>query len=153
MDPGAMAAEPSGPAWERLEQRLEWYDEHSGHHRRWFVSLKVTQIVVAAAIPATAAAGGSAAVAGVLGAVVVVLEGIQQLFQFQQNWVAYRGAAEALERERALFLAGAGPYAVATGPREALLAERVESLIASEHSGWAAVRSEKPSSGAATLSS
>ena len=46
---------------ERLEDQLKWYHEKSGHNKRWFQSLKVTQIVVAAAIPA---AGASAGVAG-----------------------------------------------------------------------------------------
>jgi hypothetical protein len=139
-----VATEPSGPAWERLGQRLAWYDQHSGHHRRWFVSLKVAQIVAAAAIPAIAAAGASAAAAGVLGALIVIMEGVQQLFQFQQNWIGYRGAAEALERERALFLATAGPYAASDRP-DALLAERVEALMAQEHSAWASSRREEGS--------
>jgi hypothetical protein len=121
---------------ERLEDQLAWYEAKSRHHSRWFQSLKVGQLVVAAAIPAVAAAGASAGVAGALGAVVVVMEGLQQLFQFQQNWIAYRGTAEALKREKFLFLAGAGPYAQPDG-RDRLLAERVENLVSQEHATWA----------------
>ncbi len=121
---------------ERLEDQLAWYQAKSRHNKRWYQSLKVAQIVVAAAIPAVAAAGASAGVAGALGAVVVVLEGVQQLFQFQQNWIAYRSTSEALKHEQYLFLASAGPYS--TGDRrEALLAERVEALVSQEHSVWA----------------
>jgi Protein of unknown function (DUF4231) len=46
-------------------------------------------------------------------------------FQFQQNWLAYRGTAEALKHEQFLSLAAAGPYADAERA-DALLAERVE---------------------------
>jgi hypothetical protein len=120
---------------ERLEDQLAWYEDKARHHRRWFQSLKVGQIVVAAAIPAVAAAGASAGVAGALGAVVVVMEGLQQLFQFQQNWIAYRGTAEALKREKYLYRAAAGPYAGVDG-RDRLLAERVESLVSQEHAAW-----------------
>jgi hypothetical protein len=120
---------------DRLEDQLAWYEEKAKHHKRWFQSLKVAQIVVAAAIPAVAAAGASAGVAGALGAVVVVMEGVQQLFQFQQNWIAYRGTAEALKREKFLFLAAAGPYAGPEG-RDRLLAERVEGLVSQEHAAW-----------------
>jgi Protein of unknown function (DUF4231) len=121
---------------ERLEDQLAWYEAKSTHHRRWYQSLKVAQLVVAAAIPAVAAAGASAGVAGGLGAVVVVLEGLQQLFQFQQNWIAYRGTAEALKHEKYLYLAGAGAYARADR-RDARLAERVEALVSQEHAAWA----------------
>jgi hypothetical protein len=120
---------------DRLEDQLAWYEAKSLHHKRWFQSLKVGQIVVAAGIPAVAAAGASAGVAGALGAVVVVMEGLQQLFQFQQNWIAYRGTAEALKREKFLYLASAGPYAGRDG-RDRLLAERVEGLVSQEHAAW-----------------
>jgi Protein of unknown function (DUF4231) len=121
---------------DRLEDQLAWYQAKSGHNKRWYQSLKVGQIVVAAAIPAVAAAGASAGVAGALGAVVVVLEGLQQVFQFQQNWIAYRSTAEALNHEKFLFLASAGPYSQADR-REALLAERVEALVSQERAAWA----------------
>lgn len=121
---------------ERLEDQLKWYHEKSSHNKRWFQSLKVAQIVVAAAIPTVAAVGASAGVAGALGAVVVVLEGLQQLFQFQQNWIAFRSTAELLKHEKYLFLASAGPYSQGDR-REALLAERVEALVSQEHSSWA----------------
>jgi Protein of unknown function (DUF4231) len=124
---------------DRLEDQLAWYEQKAKHHSRWFQSLKVGQLVVAAAIPAVAAAGASAGVAGALGAVVVVMEGLQQLFQFQQNWIAYRGTAEALKREKFLYLASAGPYSGPDG-RDRLLAERVESLVSQEHAAWAEVQ-------------
>jgi hypothetical protein len=124
---------------DRLEDQLAWYEAKSLHHKRWFQSLKVGQIVVAAGIPAVAAAGASAGVAGALGAVVVVMEGLQQLFQFQQNWIAYRGTAEALKREKFLYLASAGPYSGRDG-RDRLLAERVEGLVSQEHAAWSEVQ-------------
>jgi Protein of unknown function (DUF4231) len=124
---------------DRLEDQLAWYEKKAQHHKRWFQSLKVGQIVVAAAIPAVAAVGASVGVAGALGAVVVVMEGLQQLFQFQQNWIAYRGTAESLKHEKFLYLASAGPYAGPDG-RDRLLAERVEGLVSQEHSAWAEVQ-------------
>jgi hypothetical protein len=133
----------SGPEWERLQDQLRWYDAKSARHKRWFQTLKVGQIVIAAAIPAVAAAGASAAVGGAMGAVIVVLEGMQQLFQFQQNWLTYRATAEALKHEQFLFLAEAGPYASAPRPL-ALLAERVEGLVSQEHASWTQVQQVEP---------
>src|SRR5436189_5667849 len=97
-----------------------------------FKALKVAQIVVAAFIPVLAAAHAKDWVLGALGATVLVLEGIQQLFQYQQNWISYRSTCEALKHQKYLYLAGAGPYAHARRP-EALLSERVEGLVAQEH--------------------
>ena len=131
-----MANEETRPAWERLEDQLGWYERRSRHNKRWYQWLKVAQIVIAASIPVIAAAGASATAAGALGAVVVVLEGLQQLFQFQQNWIAYRVTAQALMRERSLCLAGAGPYANAERP-VALLAQRVERIVSQESGAWA----------------
>jgi hypothetical protein len=124
---------------DRLEDQLAWYDAKATKNRVWYQSLKVVQIVVAAAIPVVAAAGASAAIAGAMGAVIVVLEGLQQLFQFQPNWVAFRGTAEALKREKHLFSAGAGIYADAERA-DALLAEQVEALISRETAAWASTR-------------
>jgi hypothetical protein len=50
-------------------------------------------------------------VTGGLAADIVVLEGVQHLYQFHEQWIAYRSTAEALKRERYLYLASAGPYA------------------------------------------
>ncbi len=135
------AAQPGGPAWERLEDQLAWYEDSSRHHKDWFRGLKVVQIVSAAVIPVAAAASAAPALLGALGALIVVLEGIQQLFQFQQNWVTYRSTAEALKHEKFLFLAQAGPYLAAERPA-ALLAERVEGLVSQEHAAWASAQQE-----------
>jgi hypothetical protein len=127
---------PAGATWERLESQIEWYDKQARSSQRWFKVLKVAQIVVAAAIPVVAAAGGTAAVAGAMGAVVVIVEGLQQLFQFQQNWTSYRSTCETLKHEKFLFLAGAEPYS--GSDREQLLGARVEAVVSQETSGWAA---------------
>jgi Protein of unknown function (DUF4231) len=132
---------------QRLDEQLDWYEKQSRRCKRAFQGLKLTQLVVAAAIPAVAAVGGSAGLAGALGAVVVVLEGIQQLFQFQQNWISYRGTAEALRRERYLYEAHAGPYAAAEQP-ERLLAERTDGLLSREHASWAEVQRSAQEAGA-----
>src|SRR4051794_37201823 len=81
----------------RLEDQLGWYERRARRSKQGYQSLKLIQIVIAAAIPVIAALDGSAALAGVLGGVIVVLEAVQQLFQFQQNWIRYRATAEGLK--------------------------------------------------------
>ena len=74
---GARAA--ASPAWEWLEQQIDWYDRKSDYNQRWFKGLKLLQIVIAAAIPVAAAASAPAWLMGAGGAVIVILEGVQQL--------------------------------------------------------------------------
>jgi len=137
---GAVDDPLDGP-WERLDEQIAWYDRRSAHGKRWYQRLKVAQIVVAAAIPVAAAAGVPVVVAGAMGALIVVLESLQQLFQYQQNWTAYRSTCEALRHEKFLYVARAGPYADAARP-VALLAERVEGLVSQEHAAWVSEQRE-----------
>jgi hypothetical protein len=124
---------PTGPTWERLAK--------AASNQKWFKQVKLAQIATAAAIPVTAAFGASVKVAAVLGAVLVVLEGVQALFGFQPNWASYRKTAEALKRERYLYLAQAGQYA--GEDREKVLALVVEGLISDETSQWVAAQQEQ----------
>jgi len=130
-----------GPAWERLEDQIEWYDGNSTKNKNWFTSLKIVQLIGAAAVPVMASVHAAVWVTGGLGAVVVVVEGIQQLGQYQANWINYRSTAEALKHEKFLFLSDAGLYEAVDDPTR-LLAERVEALIFQEHSRWTAGREQ-----------
>jgi len=68
---------------------------------------------------------------------VVVLESVQGLYQFQQNWTSHRSTAEGLKHERFLWLARAGPYKDPENPGdEAIFADRVEAPISIEHAKW-----------------
>jgi hypothetical protein len=140
-DGGGAVVLPSSPAWERLESQIAWYDRKSSQNQRWFKRLKVMQIVTAAAIPVAAGASAPAWLVGGAGALIVVLEGLQQLQQYQQNWTTYRSTCERLKHEKYLYLAGAGPYATAPR-RDAMLAERVEGLVSQEHAAWVSQQQE-----------
>jgi hypothetical protein len=130
-----------GPAWGRLEDQIHWYDANSTKNKNWFTGLKIVQLIGAAAVPVMASVHAAVWVTGGLGALVVVVEGIQQLGQFQANWINYRSTAEALKHEKFLFVSDAGLYEVADDPRR-LLAERVEGLISQEHSLWTVGRDQ-----------
>lgn len=140
-EPGVPGTPPAHPAEERLEEQLRWYDGKSQVDQRWYKGLKICQIVTAAAIPFAASISVPIWVAGGGGALIVVLEGVQQLMQYQQNWITYRATCERLKHEKWLYFAHAGPYAAVAAP-DVLLAERVESLVSQEHAAWAANREE-----------
>jgi hypothetical protein len=139
-------ASAADPIVERLEDQIGWYDRKSIDAQRTYKRIKVTEIMAAALIPFLAALQVGAPytgwMAGVLGVVVTVLEGLLQLNQYQHNWISYRSICEALRHEKYLYLGQAGPYAAAANPH-ALLAERIESQVSQENAKWAAVQQQQ----------
>jgi Protein of unknown function (DUF4231) len=124
------------PTWARLEDQIGWYDRRSGADQRRYKWLKLLELAVAAALPVVAGLHSPVWVTGGLAAVIVVLEGAQHLYQFQEHWITYRSTAEALKHERFLYVARAGPYVGEDRHRQ--LAERVEGLVSQEHAKWTA---------------
>lgn len=131
----------SNPTMERLDDQLNWYDRKSISCQTVYKRLAIAELVAAAAIPFSAAIAAYAWLTGGLGVLVVVLKGVESLNRYQHNWITYRSTCEALKHEKYLWLAKAGPYADAARP-EALLAERVESLISTEHAKWVVNRQQ-----------
>ncbi len=129
-----------GPAWDRLEDQLNWYDRKSMDAQRAYKRVKLSQLIVGAIVPVVAALQVPAAVTASLAAFVVVAEGAQQLYQWQTNWVLYRSTAEALKHEKYLYLAAAGPYSA--DDRHRVLAERLEGLVSQEHAKWTESRQQ-----------
>src|ERR1017187_3270040 len=136
----AAAANPpdSDPIMGRLDDQIAWYDQKSSHCQRAYKRIKLAEIIAAALIPFLAALRVSdtdprtrfavGVLTAVLGALITILEGVLQLYQYQQVWVAYRATAEAMKHEKFIYLAKAGDYAKAADPHT-LLAERVEAQI------------------------
>ena len=130
---------------ERLEDQIGWYDRKSTTNQRSFKRIKMVEIVAAAIIPFLSAFSLPRMmwVAGGLGVLITVLEGMLHLNQYQQNWIAYRSTCESLRHEKYVYLGKASPYASAVDPH-ALLAERIESLVSQEHAKWASVQQQEP---------
>jgi uncharacterized protein DUF4231 len=135
----------------RLESQIKWYDKQSAHSKRMFRRLKTATLAISVSIPLVAGLVAyypiigsvkTSVITGIFGATIALIEGLQQLNQYHQNWISYRSTAEALKHEKFLFIGQAGHYA--TENREALLAERVESLVSQEHAKWASVQEQTP---------
>ncbi len=126
------------PTLTRLEDQISWYDKKSKYSQRMFKTVKAVEIIAGAVIPLAAGFKAPPVVTGALGALIVVLESIQHLNQYHENWILYRSTAEALKHEKYLFLARSGPYT--EGDALTLLAERVEGLVSQEHAKWVAGR-------------
>ena len=128
---------------DRLEDQISWYNKNSLRSHFVFKMLKAVVIVCAALIPLLSGLQATLPwLTGSLGALIAVLEGLQQLNQYQQNWILYRSTCESSKREKYLYLAKAGPYAGVSDAR-ALLAERIEPLGSEEEAKRVSAQ-EKP---------
>ncbi len=119
----------------RLEQQIAWYDKKSMNAQRMYKWTKVIEMVCAVLIPVVAKM--SATATALLGGIVIILESLQQMNQWSQNWNSYRSTCEALRHEKYTYIGLSGVYE--TKPQEEakrILTQRVESLISTEHAKW-----------------
>ncbi|HXM49309.1 MAG TPA: DUF4231 domain-containing protein [Pyrinomonadaceae bacterium] len=133
---------------DRLEDQIKWYGQESAHAKRMFKRLKTATLAISVSIPLSAAFATlyplyTGVITGAMGASIALLEGLQQLNQYHQNWITYRSTTEALKHEKFLFLSTAGPYAATSNPKS-LLAERIESLVSQEHAKWTSSQEQTP---------
>lgn len=127
------------PAWHRLEDQLQWYDNKSTQSQKWYKRLKLVQISLAVLIPVASHLEPMYAkwATSIAGALVAILEGVQHVNQYSTLWITYRATAEHLKHEKFLFLSAAGPYkGQDESERLIALAERVEEHVSTEHANW-----------------
>jgi hypothetical protein len=131
----------SNPTLDRLEDQISWYDNKSRVNQRWYKWLKLLTMVSAVFVPVLSVPNWGRHYVAALGIIIVLAEGIQQLNQFQANWIAYRSTCESLRHEKYLYLAQAGPYQSTDKPIT-VLAERIEGLVSQEHAKWVSAQNE-----------
>ena len=124
----------------RVNDQISWYDKTSADNKRWFMILKVAEIILALFIPFLSAYIGSTGemlkiTVGILGIIVAAIAGIITLVKFQEKWIEYRTVTESLKLEKFLFLAKAGPYRDSSTAFQ-IFVERFESLIATSTKKW-----------------
>jgi hypothetical protein len=127
-------------ASKRISDQIIWYDKKSKDNKNLFHLFKLLEILLAASIPVLSRFNITFVLA-IIGASIVVLESIQGLFKFHENWILYRSTAESLKHENHLFEALAGPYYEVDNPGK-VLAERTEGLVSQEHAKWTGSHTE-----------
>ena len=110
--PEAASPTTKDPTLDRLEDQINWYDRCSMNDQQYFKWMKAIVILAAALIPFLSGNPFpySQWVVGGLGVLIVVIEGLQQLYQFQANWLNYRSTCEALKHKKFCFSPGGALY-------------------------------------------
>jgi len=124
----------------RVIDQIKWYDKKSAINKKWFLRMKITEVIMALFIPfltgyITENSLELKVTVGLLGIVVAAIAGLITLIKFQENWIEYRTVAESLKLEKYLYLSKAGPY---KNMQDAypLFVERFESLISTSTKKW-----------------
>jgi hypothetical protein len=121
----------------RLEQQIDWYDGRSRRAQLLYKGSRISSLMLTASIPLLAPRGMDGTLIAVIGALVLVIEGIQQINQWQLNWITYRATCESLRHEKFAYLGRAGNYRdMDDTEAHRALVDRVESMVSSEHSKW-----------------
>ncbi|MBI5401068.1 MAG: DUF4231 domain-containing protein [Candidatus Yonathbacteria bacterium] len=119
----------------RLEQQITWYDTKSRNSQRYYKIIKFVEFCFAGFIPFMAHIDAN--ITAGLGVGIFVLEGLQQVNQWSQNWITYRSTCEALRHEKYTYIGRSGVYAGKNDDEaKRILTERTESLISTEHAKW-----------------
>ncbi|EOD66475.1 DUF4231 domain-containing protein [Amycolatopsis vancoresmycina] len=129
--------------WQHLRAEFAWYHRAATRTRLGYQGLKTVSITVAAAVPVLAAVAAPPAWTASFAAVVVVLEGVQQLFQLHTNYLSYRGSAEAIRQLAYQYAGRVGPYRDAGTRRDALAAD-LHAVISDEGARWSSTMRKAP---------
>jgi hypothetical protein len=123
-------------ALEVADKSWEWYRTAAVRSRKSYRSAEVGALVVSASIPVAAVISPKdALVPAILGAVVVVISGLRALFHWQDNYLRFSAAREAIENERRLFRTRAKPYGD-EATRSQTLVEAVSRIESEEMATW-----------------
>jgi hypothetical protein len=136
---------------ERLDEQISWYGKKSAYNKLRFRICQLIIIVASAVIPIInlgipLTQGNpyhALGITAILGAIITIVTALSQLDTYFETWVLYRTTAEALKRERFLYLNSAADYSGLPGEaKNKLLVERVEAMLSSENSKFLSLQQQ-----------
>ncbi len=133
---------------DRVQDQMTWMDKKSQKNKVYYLRLKVTEVLAAATIPFLALfkkencincvigeCDLTPYIISLLGVLIVVLAGIQQLHKYYDHWTRYRTTSELLKREKFLFETRTAPYNEEATAFSKFV-ENIEGILANESKKW-----------------
>lgn len=125
---------------DRVNGQYDYLSNAAANAKRKYHILKALEICFAAAIPFLSAMMSPNSswymkvIVGFFGVAITFCSGMLMLFKYHENWVNFRGSAEALKSEKFLFLTRSGQYKSRNA--EAMFMERIEIILGQENQKW-----------------
>ena len=133
----------------RLKDQIDWYSDKSTKNKNLYYLSQGTVLFLAASIPVLACFSHLhihiAIIIGIIGALIVCIEGISKMCKYHENWIQYRYVSELLKHEHYLFITKTEPYDAQNENRYNLLVEKSERIISSENINWVGINDDKKS--------
>lgn len=121
----------------------DWYSNAAVKARRYFRLTETLLLLVSASIPVSAVISSrNTVVPAILGGVIVVITGLRSVFHWQDDYLRFSEAREAVEAERRLYYTGASPYAE-PATRDQILAAGVTRIEQREMGTWVQLASPR----------
>lgn len=122
----------------RVHEQMQWMEQKSARNQQWYKILKLIELVCAAAIPFLAGFYQMYSffplLTALMGVIIVICNGLQQLNHFHEKWINYRTSIELMKREKFLFQSGASPYNCEDAFQ--LFVQNFENLLSNENKTW-----------------
>jgi hypothetical protein len=131
----------------RIETQIKWYEDKSTINKNWYHRFHVLMIICSALIPLLIGFSNAPYeyfkyIAGFLGVIVAILQGVLALKKYQENWMTYRSTAEMLHREKLLFQNGIGEFEDKTYAFKVFVL-KAEQIMSSENANWVTLQGTK----------
>lgn len=104
---------------QRTRSQSNWYSNNARKNKNLFQIIGISIVVLGALVGVIPLLGdGFTAVINtdilisLIGALIVILKGIERIWLPEEKWINYRKASEALYREREKYVEGVAPYSV-----------------------------------------
>lgn len=127
---------------DRLQDQIDWYEKKSSWNQARYKQLQFMAIIFGASIPLLTVLSFDKIevvirfLIALFGSAIAVISAVLTLYKFQDNWVKYRATAEALIREKYLFLTKIAPYNEEEEKNLAVLVTRCEAIMSAEQRDW-----------------
>jgi len=123
-----------------------WYRTAAIKSRRAYRLSEILFIGISASIPVSAVIRPSSAlVPAILGGISVIIAGLRAVFHWQDNYLRFSRAREAVEAERRMYHTSASPYDD-PATRDQILAQTVSRIEQAEMNGWVRLAVQQPRS-------
>ena len=125
---------------DRVNGQYDYLSNAAANAKRKYHLFKAAEICFAAAIPFLSAMMSPTSswymkvIVGFFGVAITFCSGMLMLFKYHENWVNFRGTAEALKSEKFLFLTRTGQYRARNA--EGMFMERIEMILGQENQKW-----------------
>lgn len=141
-EPGDTAVQ-AAYAMEVADGSYQWYMAAAKRSRYAYRTAELSAVGLSAAIPLAAVLAPSLPqIPAVLGSALVVVAGFRAVFHWQENYLRFSQAREAVEAQRRLFRVGAYPYHD-PATRAAELLKAVTRIEGDEMTQWTQIAQER----------